>query len=246
MALVENAIVPKSVNAVVAVDEPQECFPVEMMDVPTSLAHQFVNKLKSRNAAKTEIEAAEKMFKQTRFEDYEESSLARMMAFQKSNSDEVIEKFCKAHKFNEDTAEGLKFAAALLDSDRSAETWIKFQKGEEGEFFVNFVAMRRIGDKVHMGLARHHVKFRMSPYAYESEGQGRGFYSWWKTFPSEQQATPRPEPPREQQPLSLQEINMLENYFLLKAMKKFTEDFPANQNRLPYEDRQYLTMGAYN
>lgn len=240
MALVENAIVPKARGDVIPAGESStELFPFEAMDVPTSLAHQFISKLRARNAAKSDVEVAEKMFKEIRFEDYEESSLARLMTFQKENSDEVIEKFCKSHKFSDDTAEGLKFAAALLDSDRSAETWIKFQKGEEGEFFVNFVAMRRIGEKIHMGLARHHVKFRMAPYVRETGSQGYGFYSWWNNCGGS--ATPQPEPPKEQQPLSLQEINMLENYFLLKAMRKFTEDFPANQNRLPYEERQYLT-----
>uniref|UniRef100_A0A915HK61 Uncharacterized protein n=1 Tax=Romanomermis culicivorax TaxID=13658 RepID=A0A915HK61_ROMCU len=156
MALVENAVVPKARGDVIPAKElSTELFPLEAMDVPTSLAYQFTSKLRARNAAKSDIEVAEKMFKEIRFEDYEESSLARLMTFQKENSDEVIEKFCKSHKFSDDTAEGLKFAAALLDSDRSAETWIKFQKGEEGEFFVNFVAMRRIEFFKHSSVAVH-------------------------------------------------------------------------------------------
>lgn len=123
-------------------------YSIESMDVPTSLVHQFISKLRSRNATKNEIESAEKVFRQIRFEDYEESCVARLMQFAKANADEVIDRFCKSQNWSEDTAEGLKFAAAVLDADRSAETWIKFQKGKDGEFYVNFVAMRRIGKQL--------------------------------------------------------------------------------------------------
>lgn len=249
MALVDNSISNDSSAAVVicASNEVAELFPVESMDVPTSLAHQFISKLRSRSATTTDLERAERLFRGIRFEDYEERCVARLMTFGKENSDEVIEKFCKSHKFTEDTAEGLKFAAAMLDTDRSAETWIKFQKGEEGEFFVNFVAMRRIGEKIHMGLARHQVKFKLAPFAYESGNHEYEFYSWWNHFGNgngtgkySTAADGNTAKPQEPQSLSLEEVTLLENLFLMKAMKKFTEDFPANANRLPYEDRPYL------
>lgn len=135
--------ISKLIMAVVAKNG--EDYSIESMDVPTSLVHQFVSKLRSRNATKGELEKAEKMFRQIRFEDYEESCVARLMAFARDNADDVIDRFCKSQNWSEDTAEGLKFSAAVLDSDRSSETWIKFQKGKDGEFYVNFVAMRRVG-----------------------------------------------------------------------------------------------------
>lgn len=87
-----------------------------------------------------------------------------------------------------------------------------------------------------MGLARHHVIFKLAPFKYESGNHEYAFYSWWKDFGST---------PKEQPGLSLEDITMLENLFLTKAMRKFAEDFPANANRLPHEDRPYLTMGEY-
>lgn len=244
MAMVDNALVVKAPSSVVAAGSAHV---VESMDVPTSLAHQFINKLRARNAEKQEIEAAEKMFRQIRFEDYEERSLARLMSFAQEKSDTVIEKFCKAQGLPDDTAEGLKMAAAHLDSDRSAETWIKFQQGEEGEFFVNFLAMQRVGTQIHMGLARHHVKFRLAPFAYESKSHEYGFYTFWQHFGGQNETYYNRDgegADKKAQSLSLEEINMLENYFLLKAMKKFTEDFPANRNHLSAEDKVYLTMGS--
>lgn len=135
------AVVVANSNAVVASGEPH----VQPLDVATALTQQFIHKLRSRNADPQAIEEADHLFRGIRFEDYEESCSARMMQFDVSRADEVIEKFCSSNGWNEQTSEDLKFAAALLDEDRKAETWIKFQKGKDGEFYVHFVALRRAG-----------------------------------------------------------------------------------------------------
>lgn len=92
-----------------------------------------------------------------------------------------------------------------------------------------------LGEKIHMGLARHHVIFKLAPFTYEQGNHEYAFYSWWNDVDSRT-------PAKEQVGLSLEEVSTLENLFLMKAMKKFTEDFPANPNRLPHEDRPFLTM----
>jgi len=238
------AVVVANSNAVVASGEPH----VQPLDVATALTQQFIHKLRSRNADKKAIEEADHLFRGIRFEDYEESCSARMMQFELSRADEVIERFCSSNGWNEQTSEDLKFAAALLDEDRKAETWIKFQKGKDGEFYVHFVALRRMGEKVHMGLARHHVKFTLSPFAKDEESErrhGHFFHEWWENVDKHPQgyANGAETANGAQRGLSLREMEMLENYFLLKSMVKFTETFPVNSNRLPEEDRQYLTMG---
>jgi len=237
------AVVVANSNAVVASGEPH----VQPLDVATALTQQFIHKLRSRNADKKAIEEADHLFRGIRFEDYEESCSARMMQFELSRADEVIERFCSSNGWNEQTSEDLKFAAALLDEDRKAETWIKFQKGKDGEFYVHFVALRRMGEKVHMGLARHHVKFTLSPFAKDEESErrhGHFFHEWWENVDKHPQGYNGAETANgAQRGLSLREMEMLENYFLLKSMVKFTETFPVNSNRLPEEDRQYLTMG---
>jgi len=242
------ALVVASTNAVVAAGEPQ----IQPLDVATSLTQQFIHKLRSRHADRNQIDEADRLFRQIRFEDYEESSSARMMQFDQSRADDVIERFCSSNGWSEQMSEDLKFAAALLDEDRKAETWIKFQKGQDGEFYVHFVAMRRMGEKVHMGLARHHVKFKLSPFAKDADSerrQGHFFYDWYENV--DKHADPTSSNGDEdrfsngqQDGLTLREMEMLENYFLIKSMIKFTETFPVNSNRLPDEDRQYLTMGS--
>jgi len=239
------ALVVASSNAVVASGEPQ----VQPLDVATSLTQQFIHKLRSRNADRKGIEEADRLFRQIRFEDYEESSSARLMQFDQARADEVIERFCSSNGWSEQMSEDLKFAAALLDEDRKAETWIKFQKGNDGEFYVHFVALRRMGEKVHMGLARHHVKFKLSPFAKDADSerrQGHFFHDWYENVDKH---APQSNGANDhflngaQEGLSLREMEMLENYFLIKSMIKFTETFPVNSNRLPDEDRQYLAMG---
>jgi len=239
------AVVVANSNAMVASGEPH----VQPLDVATALTQQFIHKLRSRNADRQAIEEADHLFRAIRFEDYEESCSARMMQFEQSRADEVIERFCSSNGWNEQTSEDLKFAAALLDEDRKAETWIKFQKGKDGEFYVHFVALRRQGEKVHMGLARHHVKFTLSPFAKDPESErrhGHFFYDWYENVDKHAPGSAPGDDASsngQQRGLSLHEMEMLENYFLLKAMVKFTETFPVNANRLPDQDRQYLTMG---
>jgi len=239
------AVVVANSNSVVPSGEPR----VQNLDVATALTQQFIHKLRSRNADRKGIEEADHLFRGIRFEDYEESSSARMMQFDVSRAEEVIEKFCATNGWNEQTSEDLKFAAALLDEDRKAETWIKFQKGKDGEFYVHFVALRRAGEKVHMGLARHHVKFSLSPFARDQNSdrrQGHFFHDWFENVDKHPRGSANGAGAYsggDQPGLTLQEMEMLENYFLLKSMVKFTETFPVNSNHLPDEDRQYLTMG---
>lgn len=100
-----------------------------------------------------------------------------------------------------------------------------------------------------MGLARHYVKFKLSPFAKDPDSErrhGHFFYAWYENVDKHPQGSSNggdPSSNGEQRGLSLREMEMLENYFLLKAMIKFTETFPVNSNHLPSEDRQYLTMG---
>jgi len=242
-------------NSVVAAGEAQVQVQ-QALDVPTALTQQFIHKLRARQADRKGIEEASGLFRAIRFEDYEESCSARLMQFEHTKSDDVIEKLCSSNGWDQHTSEDLKFAAALLDEDRKAETWIKFQKGQDGEFYVHFVALKRMGDKVHMGLARHYVKFKLSPFAKDPESErrhGRFFYNWWENVDKQRPSAAYPAQGEsrgdggcgdgEQRGLSLHEMAMLENYFLLKSMIKFTETFPIHANRLPDEDRQYLTMG---
>ncbi|VDO94091.1 unnamed protein product [Soboliphyme baturini] len=179
--------------------------------IGTSLLQQFVGKLKAREATPDEILKAEQILQG------------------------VITRFCEENHWDEAGENDLRFAASLLDADNKSNTFIKFQKAGESEFFVHFIAMKRIEDQIHMGFALHHVKFLLAPNIVITEKNSWIYRSWFQHMQKPKEKTVD---------LSLEDIRILENYFLYRAMKKFAEDVPNNTNQLPYEDRKYLTLGS--
>uniref|UniRef100_A0A5S6Q8J9 CS domain-containing protein n=1 Tax=Trichuris muris TaxID=70415 RepID=A0A5S6Q8J9_TRIMR len=217
---------------------------LQKLSVGAALVQQFVNKLRSRNASNEGIRAAEEFMKGVRFQDYEERSSSRLMQFPASKSVEVIERFCNENEWDEESTNDLKFSAALLDADQKSDSFIRFQKVGDGEFYVHFIALKRMGEKIFFGLARHHVKFKLAPDVKVTEKNNWAYKSWW------QRMKPGRDRPRDQPTansstsVSEEQATLLENFFLLRALKKFAEDTPSSVHELPYEDRQFLTFGS--
>ncbi|KRX85972.1 hypothetical protein T4E_1101 [Trichinella pseudospiralis] len=48
----------------------------------------------------------------------------------------------------------------------------------------------------------------------------------------------------EEETVPAEDMTLLENFFLLRALKKFAQDIPSSVNELQHEERQFLTMGS--
>ncbi|CDW59724.1 allograft inflammatory factor 1 [Trichuris trichiura] len=217
---------------------------LQKLSVGAALVQQFVNKLRSRNASNGGIRAAEEFIRGVRFQDYEERSSCRLMQFPTNKSNEVIERFCKDNAWDEESTNDLKFSAALLDADQKSDTFIRFQKVDDGEFYVHFIALKRMGEKIFFGLARHHVKFKLAPNINVTEKNSWAYKSWWQRMKPSRGARSDQSSAESSTAMSEEQATLLENFFLLRALKKFAEDTPSSVHELPYEDRQFLTFGS--
>ncbi|KRZ03004.1 hypothetical protein T11_4809 [Trichinella zimbabwensis] len=53
---------------------------------------------------------------------------------------------------------------------------------------------------------------------------------------------PSPEPEFEEETVPAEDMTLLENFILLRALKKFGKDILSSVNELQHEERQFLTM----
>ncbi|KAL1242118.1 Parkinson disease protein [Trichinella spiralis] len=214
------------------------------MSVGARLIRQFIDKLRARDATVDRIRSAEALVRGVHFRDYEERSSCRLMQFSHARADEVIDRFCDENGWDESSRNDLKFSAHMLDADQKSDTFIRFQKVGESEFFVHFIALKRIEETIFFGLARHHVKFKLSPNVKVTERNTWIYKNWWNKMRRNRNQPPTPEPEFEEETVPAEDMTLLENFFLLRALKKFAEDIPSSVNELQHEERQFLTMGS--
>ncbi|KRZ76047.1 hypothetical protein T10_6472 [Trichinella papuae] len=264
------------------------------MSVGARLIRQFIDKLRARDATVDRIRSAEALVRGVHFRDYEERSSCRLMQFSHARADEVIDRFCEENGWDESSRNDLKFSAHMLDADQKSDTFIRFQKVGESEFFVHFIALKRIEpefeeetvpaedmtllenfillralkkfgkdipssvnklqheerqfhimeETIFFGLARHHVKFKLSPNVKVTERNTWIYKNWWNKMRRNKNSPPTPEPEFEEETVPAEDMTLLENFFLLRALKKFAEDIPSSVNELQHEERQFLTMGS--
>ncbi|KRY67267.1 Protein DJ-1, partial [Trichinella pseudospiralis] len=214
------------------------------MSVGARLIRQFIDKLRARDATVDRIRSAEALVRGVHFRDYEERSSCRLMQFSHTRADEVIDRFCEENGWDDSSRNDLKFSAHMLDADQKSDTFIRFQKVGESEFFVHFIALKRIEETIFFGLARHHVKFKLSPNVKVTERNTWIYKNWWNKMRRNKNSPPTTEAEFEEETVPAEDMTLLENFFLLRALKKFAQDIPSSVNELQHEERQFLTMGS--